>query len=150
MAEATTTRELTVADSGLFAEVQQFYTRQMQLLDSGLATEWSRTFTDDGVFRVGDESAEGRETIARRAAEVIEEFAKANITRRHWIGMLSIEEVDPAAESVSTRCYALVLETPYGGAPVVRRSTVCTDTLVRSNGALRLRHRHVTRDGVDR
>ncbi|MFG3496469.1 nuclear transport factor 2 family protein [Streptomyces sp. NPDC047928] len=53
------------------------------------------------------------------------------------------------ADEVVARSYALVLETPRGGDPVVRRSTVCTDTLVRADGVWRVRHRRVTRDGLD-
>lgn len=133
-------------DPNLYSEVQQFYTRQMQLLDAGRTLEWAGMFTEDAIFEVGAKSVSGAENIALAARAVADEFAEAGITRRHWIGMLTVET---ATETVATRCYALVLETPPGGDVVVRRSTVCADTLVHSGTAWLVRHRRVTRDGMD-
>jgi hypothetical protein len=133
-------------DPNLYSEVQQFYTRQMQLLDACRTAEWAGMFTKDAIFEVGARAVSGAENIALAARAVADEFAEAGITRRHWIGMLTVET---AAETVVTRCYALVLEIPRGGEVVLRRSTVCADTLVHSGTAWLVQHRRVTRDGMD-
>ncbi|MEU5283456.1 nuclear transport factor 2 family protein [Streptomyces sp. NPDC020755] len=134
------------ADPGIHLQVQQFYARQMQLLDDGKAEEWARTFTDDGVFQVGGEAVRGASDIARAARQTVDRFDADGITRRHWLGMLT---VDGKEDEVGARSYAVVLETPRGGDPVLRRSTVCADLLVREAGEWRVRHRTVTRDGLD-
>lgn len=129
-----------------YVEAQHFYARQMQLLDAGSTDEWAATFTEDGVFEVGGTAVHGSGEIAKAARKVADEFAAAKIVRRHWIGMLT---VTPEGEGLTARSYALVLEIPDGGDVVVRRSTVCTDRLVRSDGGWRVRHRRVSRDGLD-
>lgn len=146
MVDALTILDSPATDPNLYSEVQQFYTRQMQLLDAGRTAEWADMFTEDGIFEVGARAVSGAENIAQAARAVADEFAEAGITRRHWIGMLTVK---PATETVATRCYALVLEIPRGGEVVVRRSTVCEDTLVHSGTAWLVRHRRVTRDGMD-
>lgn len=146
MVDALTILDSPATDPNLYSEVQQFYTRQMQLLDAGRTAEWAGMFTEDGVFEVGATVVSGTHNIAQAARAVADEFAEAGITRRHWIGMLTVE---PAAETVATRCYALVLEIPRCGEVVVRRSTVCEDTLAHSGTAWLVRHRRVTRDGMD-
>ncbi|MEV4175933.1 nuclear transport factor 2 family protein [Nonomuraea sp. NPDC049709] len=129
-----------------YEEAQQFYARQMQLLDSGATDEWAGTFAADGVFEVGDMVVRGADNIAEAARKTAKEFADADITRRHWIGMLA---VDPHPEGLRARSYALVLEITAGGDVVPRRSTVCTDLLVGSADGWRVKHRRVTRDGID-
>ncbi|MBP2702963.1 nuclear transport factor 2 family protein [Microbispora sp. RL4-1S] len=129
-----------------YVDAQHFYARQMQLLDAGSTDEWAGTFTDDGVFEVGDVAVRGSGDIAKAARETAGAFAAAGVTRRHWIGMLT---VTPGPEGLTARSYALVLEIPRGGEVVVRRSTVCTDLLVRTGDRWRVKHRRVTRDGLD-
>ncbi|WP_217707203.1 nuclear transport factor 2 family protein [Nonomuraea rhodomycinica] len=130
-----------------YAQAQHFYARQMQLLDAGSTDEWAATFTEDGVFEVGDSAVHGSQDIARAARKVADEFAAAGVQRRHWIGMLTVTPGDDG--ELTARSYALVLEIPTGGEVVVRRSTVCTDRLVSSDGQWRVKHRRVTRDGLD-
>lgn len=133
-------------DPSRYLGIQRFYAGQMQLLDSGLIDEWTATFAVDGVFEVGGQAARGRDQIGPAARKVAQEFAARNITRRHWLGMLT---ADQDGDVVRACCYALVLEIPQGGDVIVRRSTVCDDTLVESDGAWFVRHRTVTRDGLD-
>ncbi|WP_432054877.1 nuclear transport factor 2 family protein [Streptomyces sp. bgisy022] len=144
--DAPTTESADSADPGIYLQVQRFYARQMQLLDDGRAEDWARTFVHDGVFAVGGEAVRGVADIARAARRTTDRFAAEGITRRHWIGMLT---VDGKPDEVTARSYAVVLETPPDGDPVFRRSTVCTDILVREAGEWRVRHRTVTRDGLD-
>ncbi|GAA2248292.1 hypothetical protein GCM10010145_14430 [Streptomyces ruber] len=134
------------ADPAVHLQIQRFYARQMQLLDDGRAEDWARTFADDGVFEVGGEAVRGATDIARAARRTADRFAADGITRRHWIGMLTVAG---KGDEVTARSYAAVLETPRGGEPVLRRSTVCSDILVRVADEWRVRHRVVTRDGLD-
>ncbi|MDA0632762.1 nuclear transport factor 2 family protein [Nonomuraea sp. MCN248] len=129
-----------------YEEAQRFYARQMQLLDSGATDEWAGTFTDDGVFEVGDTVVRGAGDIAEAARKTAAQFAAAGITRRHWIGMLAVR---PHPEGLTARSYALVLEIAEGGDVVPRRSTVCADLLVGSADGWRVKHRRITRDGMD-
>ena len=51
MSQATTSRYVTPTDpSHFYSQIQQFYARHFQLLDSGAAEEWALTFTQDGSF----------------------------------------------------------------------------------------------------
>jgi 3-phenylpropionate/cinnamic acid dioxygenase small subunit len=148
MAHALQTPNLPAAD-GLHARIQHFYARQMQLLDAGDTAEWARTFTEDGVFEVGGmpEPARGREVIEKGARQTAEGFADAGVVRRHLITMLTVDPDDDG--TLRARSYAVVLEIERGGEVTVRRSTVCEDDLVPSGETWLVRHRRVTRDGLD-
>ncbi|MGW0534438.1 nuclear transport factor 2 family protein [Streptomyces sp. NPDC003032] len=145
----TVTDEATTSGTGaLYHQIQQFYARQMQLLDDGRAEEWARTFTEDGVFAANahPEPAVGRAGIHASAAKAAEEYRAKGVQRRHWLGMVSVE---PSADgSVSARCYALVIETPRGGQAAIRVSTLCEDRLVRDGANWLVEHRQVTRDDL--
>ncbi|TCK22195.1 nuclear transport factor 2 family protein [Pseudonocardia endophytica] len=133
----------------LTASVQAFYAAQMQLLDAGRVEAWAGTFTEDGVFAAGGipEPARGRSTIEAGARGVAEQFDRAGITRRHWLGMVDAQPQDDG--TVRARSYALVYEIPEGGDPILRRSTTCDDVLVQDSGSWLVRHRTVVRDGLD-
>jgi 3-phenylpropionate/cinnamic acid dioxygenase small subunit len=133
----------------LYAQVQHFYARQMQLLDAGDTAAWALTFTSDGVFEAGGvpEPVRGRETIENAARATAAEFDRQGVTRRHQISMLAVDPADDG--TVRARSYAVVLEIPRGGEVTVRRSTVCDDVLVPADGWWLVRHRKVTRDGLD-
>ncbi|NDZ71463.1 nuclear transport factor 2 family protein [Streptomyces sp. SID10362] len=133
---------------GLYTEIQQFYARQMHLLDDGRVEEWAGTFTPDGVFAANAQPvpAVGREAITAAAAAATEAYARAGVQRRHWLGMVSVEGVDGGV--VRARCYALVIETPRGGRPEIKASTLCEDRVVRVDGAWRIEDRRITRDDL--
>jgi hypothetical protein len=133
----------------LYQDVQHFYARQMQALDGGATAEWAETFASDGVFAAGGmpDPVQGREAIATGARQIADQFAEAGITRRHWIGMLTVTPQNDG--TVHARSYALVLEIPRGGEVTARRSTLCDDVLVSASGTWLVRHRQVTRDGLD-
>lgn len=136
------------ATATLYQEIQQFYAQQMHLLDDGRAQEWSLTFTEDGVFGANahPQAFEGREAIADSAGRACADYAARGVQRRHWLGMVSVE--DRGGDAAYARCYALVLETERGGAPVIRASTSCEDRLVRVDGQWLVQDRRVTRDDL--
>lgn len=133
----------------LYGQVQHFYARQMQMLDAGEVAAWAQTFTADGVFEAGGvpEPVGGREAIEAAARATAEEFERRGVTRRHLISMLTVDPADDG--EFRARSYAVVLEIPSGGEVMVHRSTFCDDVLVPAQGRLLVRHRKVTRDGLD-
>ncbi|MFF4083771.1 nuclear transport factor 2 family protein [Streptomyces sp. NPDC087218] len=134
--------------TALYVEVQQFYARQVRLLDDLRAEEFAATFTADGVFAPspGIPPARGREAIAAelRAAHV-RRFGTEPVRRRHWYNMLS---VDPGPDgSLVTHYYTLVMVSrPWDPVPVISPSSVVEDVLVYEGGELRTRERRVTPD----
>src|SRR2546423_14033546 len=135
------------AVGALYSELQQFYARQMQLLDDGEAELWAATFTEDGEFGqdIRPEPRVGRVLIGTRMRAAVERLRESGVTRRHWIGMLAVH---PQADgTVHTRYYALVLETPRGGQAAVHLSTACDDVLVRDGDRWLVRSRWITHDG---
>lgn len=140
---------VTGTEADLYAEIQQFYARQMQLLDSGNAAEWADTFTQDGVFAANarPEPARGRETIRAAAAQAKAQHAQQGLQVRHWLGMLDIAAQPDG--SVRVRSYALIINTPRGGQAVIQLSTTCEDLLVRGEaGDWLVSHRQVVRDDL--
>jgi bifunctional aromatase (cyclase/dehydratase) len=123
----------------LYGRVQDFYARQMRLLDDGKAEEFAATFTDDGVFaQTSSAPRRGRAAIAvafRRAVE-----RRDGRTRRHWFGMLSVDP--PTAEgTIRTRYYALVIQGSR-----LHLHTTAEDELVERDGVLLVRSRTVDHD----
>ncbi|MCM2414180.1 MULTISPECIES: nuclear transport factor 2 family protein [unclassified Streptomyces] len=134
--------------AALYTEIQQFYAQQMHLLDDGRVQEWAGTFTQQGVFAANAQPvpAVGREAITKAAQAATDAYAKAGVQRRHWLGMVSVEGVTDGA--VSARCYALVIETPRGGRPEIKASTLCQDRIVRVDGDWQIEDRQITRDDL--
>jgi uncharacterized protein (TIGR02246 family) len=143
----TTAQAPAYLDAARYHEIQQFYARQMQLLDDGDGAAWAETFTEDGVFaqNVKPEPWRGREQIAQRMTAGLARVAERGLTRRHWFGMITGYAEDGV---VHTRYYATVYETPRGGQATVYLSTLCEDVLVRQDGQWLVRHRLVSHDGV--
>ncbi len=145
----TTTQFTSVTDTaGLYHQVQQFYAQQMFLLDSGRVEEWADTFTVDGVFAANAHPApaKGRDVITAAARKATEEYAAKGVQRRHWLGMVAVE---PRSEgTVFARCYALVIETPKNGQPMIKASTLCEDLLVSGEDGWLVQDRQVTRDDL--
>ncbi|RBQ20070.1 nuclear transport factor 2 family protein [Spongiactinospora rosea] len=135
-------------DTALYQEVQQFYARQMQLLDEGVVEGWAGTFTEDGVFTANAHPApqRGRSTIEEGARKTAAQLEAREVRRRHWLGMLTVDERQDG--TIAARTYALVLETPKGGQAGVLLSCTCDDVLVRQGGELLVQHRSVHRDDL--
>ena len=144
----TETPSAETVSAGLYQDVQQFYGKQMQLLDDGDAAGWADSFTVDGTFQanVRPDPVVGREAIRRGAQQSLDRLAAEKLVWRHWFGMLTLAERPDG--SVFARCYAQILESAAGGATTVRSSTVCEDVLVRDGGRWLVRSRHVRRDGI--
>ncbi|MEU9731519.1 nuclear transport factor 2 family protein [Streptomyces sp. NPDC048002] len=137
-------------EGGLYQRIQQFYARQMRLLDHGAVQEWADTFTEDGVFDQNVAAPlKGRVDIAAASQKRVDQIVADGITRRHWLGML---EVDPQDDEgvVRTRYYAVSLATERGAVvpPRITASTYAEDTLVPSEGGWLVRYRRVTHDGT--
>ncbi|MFF3847834.1 nuclear transport factor 2 family protein [Streptomyces sp. NPDC002328] len=135
--------------AALYARVQQFYARQMQLLDLGEAERWARTFTEDATFAVPTlpEPARGRAALAAAARRTAAELAAAGQRHRHFIGMLDVRPRPDGA--VDVRSYAIVYASQTGGASQVHRVCVCEDVLLhQDDGELRVSARTVTRDDL--
>ncbi|MFJ1902122.1 nuclear transport factor 2 family protein [Streptomyces sp. NPDC088115] len=134
--------------TALYVEVQQFYARQVRLLDDLRAEEFAATFTEDGVFAQspGIPRAHGREAIAAtlRAAHA-RRFGTEPVRCRHWHNML---RVDPGPDgTLVTHYYTLVVVSrPWDPAPVIAPSSVVEDVLVYEDGELRTRERRITPD----
>lgn len=134
------------SEAQIYYEVQQFYSRQMRLLDSGMAEAWAETFTDDGVFHQNVSAPlHGRAAIAVAARARVEQIQADSKVRRHWLGML---EVMPQADGlVHTSYYALAMATPRGKSLQVYVSTDNRDVLVNEGGQWLVKHRYVEHDG---
>ncbi|MGV9297621.1 nuclear transport factor 2 family protein [Amycolatopsis sp. NPDC003676] len=132
-----------------YPSIQNFYSRQMHLLDDGKVDEWAATFTEDGSFGANAHPAPfvGRTAIADGARKAHAALAERGVQRRHWLGMLAAE---PRTEGgYRVRSYAQILETPRGGQTTVLMSTTCDDVLVRtSEGEWRVQSRAVRRDDL--
>lgn len=134
--------------TALYVGVQQFYARQVRLLDALRTEEFAATFTADGLFAAppGIPPVLGREAIAAalRTAHA-HRFGSEPVRLRHWFNML---EVDPRPDgSLHTSYYTLTMVSrPWDPAPVVAPSAVVEDVLVYEEGELRTRERRITPD----
>lgn len=142
------TTEAVTDTTALYQEVSHFYGRQMRHLDEARIEEWAETFTVDGVFAANGhpQPSVGREAIVTGARAAAANLAEQGIQRRHWLGMLEVDE--QADGSILARSYALIISTPQGGAAAVHLSCSCDDVLVREGGRLLVRHRQVFRDDL--
>jgi actinorhodin biosynthesis protein ActVIA len=132
----------------LYAEVLQYYARQMQALDEGKLEAYADTFTEDAVFghTPGREPARTRSGILSDLYAVRERFVADPQQRRHMFTMVDVEELPGGRLRASS--YALVLTTRPGQGPEMVRSCVVRDVLVRdADGRLRNAERLVDHDG---
>ncbi|MER5950763.1 nuclear transport factor 2 family protein [Streptomyces sp. NPDC001904] len=133
----------------LYAQVQQFYARQMQLFDAGDAPRWAQTFTADAVFDVPTLPAPvtGRAGLAASLTAAAGAASRCGVRLRHVVSMLDVAARGDGL--VDVRCYALVYATRVGGAPRVHRVCVCEDVLVAApGGGLLVVRRRVRRDDL--
>lgn len=145
----TQTAEATTPVTGeTYAQILQFYAHHMQLLDAGAADEWASGFTEDGIFaqNVKPEPWRGRDMIATHMRRGVGRLAERGLVRRHWFGMVVVDSQDE--DTVQTRYYAVVFETPRGGKASVYLSTTGADLLVRQDGRWLIKRRDVAHDGT--
>jgi actinorhodin biosynthesis protein ActVIA len=139
----------TITFTDVYTEIQQFYARQVHLLDRVAAEEFAATFTEDAVFQhhPGEPRSHGRGGIVHTVRTFNERFVNDPTQRRHWFNMLSVTPEDDG--TISTTFYALVISTKPGGQPVVAPSCVAHDVLVRdAEGGLLTRSRVIEHDEI--
>jgi 3-phenylpropionate/cinnamic acid dioxygenase small subunit len=136
------------ADSRLYCDIQQFYSYQSNLLDSGKSQEWAQTFTEDGVFAANGapQPSVGRSGIEAAARRTVEDLRARGLVRRHWLGMVRVAPQDSGI--VRASCYALITETPHAGTTRLLMSTTCDDELVAVGDGFLVQHREVRRDDL--
>ena len=138
---------MTDQHAALYAEVQQFYARQMRMLDDRKLEDYAGTFTEDAEFghTPGREPARTRPGIVRDLVEFHRRFEDDPQQRRHFFTMIDIE---PRGDgTVASVCYALITTTRPGRSPEVVRTCVVHDVLERDGGGgLLNRSRHVEHD----
>ncbi|MGP3691655.1 nuclear transport factor 2 family protein [Streptomyces sp. IBSNAI002] len=141
-------QQAAAAFGALYAEVQQFYAHQMQLLDLGESQRWAETFTEDATFDVPTlpEPVRGRPGLVAATSRTAAQLAEAGQRHRHFIGMFDVAERPDG--TVDVRSYAIVYASVIGGDSQVHRVCVCEDVLVRVEGALQVATRRVTRDDL--
>lgn len=143
-----TEQDVTFVSAELYAQVQQFYTFQMNLIDERDAERWADTFTEDAVFQEASrmDPLHGRGAIRTSARANADRFLQSGVQLRHWLGMLQVRQ-EPDG-SLRTRCYALAMRTPTGGELDVFVSVVCRDHLVPADGGWLVAHRDLTHDSA--
>jgi hypothetical protein len=130
----------------IYAEVQQFYAHQSQLLDSGQAEAWAETFTVDGSFAPPSlpQPVRGRVDLADGVRKAAAGLAETGEVHRHLFSTTSVRPSDDG--SITVTSYTQVIATGRDQGPRLHLMCVCHDVLVREGGELRVRERRVTRD----
>ncbi|MGW8604952.1 nuclear transport factor 2 family protein [Streptomyces sp. NPDC055893] len=139
MAETVTTP----VTADVYVEVQQFYARQMRLLDGNDFAGFGATFTEDAVFTpAGVGTLEGPALISKAAEAAAGRFDGGQ--PRHWFDMLTVESGDDSA--LHTAYYAVVSITAADGSNRLEQSVTVQDVLVRTEAGLRTGSRVIRRD----
>ncbi|MFB7406011.1 nuclear transport factor 2 family protein [Streptomyces sp. NPDC056202] len=139
MAETVTTP----VTADVYVEVQQFYARQMRLLDGNDFAGFGATFTEDALFTpAGVGTLEGPALISKAAEAAAGRFDGGQ--PRHWFDMLTVESGDDAA--LHTAYYAVVSITAADGSNRLEQSVTVEDVLVRTEAGLRTGSRVIRRD----
>lgn len=131
----------------VYAEVQQFYARHIQLMDEGRAEEAALTFTEDASMVSPPkivESIRGRANLAAGLRTAADTLASEGVRYRRCHTMLAVE---PRPDGhLLVRAYVQVVRTRRGEGSVLHAMCVCEDVLVRVDGDLKVHERVVTRD----
>lgn len=110
------------ARSELYAEVQHFYARHIQLMDDGRAEEAGQTFAADCSMLSPPKVAEplrGRADLTAGLRRMADTLAAEGVRYRRCHAMLLLE---PHANGLlSVRCYVQVIKTLPGEEPPVAR-----------------------------
>ncbi|MFF7726124.1 nuclear transport factor 2 family protein [Streptomyces sp. NPDC008001] len=132
----------------LHSQVQHFYAHQMHHLDARRFEEYAATFTEDGVFQhsPGAEPAVGHAGIVEELVNFHKKFDGDPVTRRHWFNQIALDPQDDG--TVKSTVYALVVTVRPGGKPEINPSCTVHDTLVVTEGEVRLKSRLITHDQV--
>ncbi|MEW1905569.1 MULTISPECIES: nuclear transport factor 2 family protein [unclassified Streptomyces] len=131
-----------------YVEAQRFYARQAELLDGLRAEAFAETFTEDGTLSPSPvrKKSVGRGEIARslRAAHHAR-FGTEPVRRRHWYGMLQVDERPDG--TLRARFASMVWVTrPWNPVSEPGTSALVEDVLVRDGDRLLVRERRITPD----
>ncbi|MDX5572545.1 nuclear transport factor 2 family protein [Streptomyces griseus] len=144
-----TTEPFVSAD--LYAQIQQFYARQMGLIDDGRPADWAETFTEDATFQEAsrlDAPLTGRAAIRESSTARQARLDADKIDFRHWLAMLDVRPQPDG--TLRTRTYALAMRTPRGGPLDIFASVVCHDHLVPAGDGWQVQERELHHDGSGR
>jgi hypothetical protein len=131
----------------IYAEVQQFYARHIQLMDEGRAEEAAMTFTEDASLVSPPKISEpirGRAKLGAGLRKAADELDAEGVRYRRCHTMMAVQP-QPDGQ-LFVRAYVQVIRTPRGGEAKLHAMCVCEDVLVREEGELKVRRRVVTRD----
>jgi actinorhodin biosynthesis protein ActVIA len=130
--------------TSLYVRVQQFYAKQMHLLDANAAEAFAATFVEDGEILHGPglPPTSGRAALAE-AVRAVEKLLDGAV-RRHVFSMYDVEQL--ADGDIRTTYYATIIDTKAGEQPVVSASCLTKDVLVDRDGTLLNRSRQVEND----
>ncbi|MEU6131752.1 nuclear transport factor 2 family protein [Saccharopolyspora sp. NPDC047091] len=129
-----------------YAEVQHFYARQMQFMDERDFAAFAATFIPAGEFsHTPGQTAHGRAQIVDELQRFHRRFDDDPVIRRHWFDMIVLDELGRG--ELGARFYAYVVDTrPGATAPRLGPSCTVSDVLVRTDGGLLNKSRHVRQD----
>jgi actinorhodin biosynthesis protein ActVIA len=129
----------------LYIEVQQFYARQMRLLDIHDIDSHAKTFTEDATF----EHLPGFGPVSTRAAigEAMLRWDRRSgdpIQRRHCLSMLDL--MPRRGGLIDASSYLIEFTIRPGAKPQIAQSCTVNDELTRVGGQLLVRSRKVLED----
>jgi hypothetical protein len=145
MSEALTAPPAPTAPAAaeLYAQVRQFYARQMHKLDGDDFAGFAATFTADGEFYLANGGLlRGRGSIEQGARAAAARFQGGQ--PRHWFDMLIVDDADAAAIAVTY--YAMVSITDQDAAVRLEPSCLVHDTLTWQGDRLMIASRAIRRD----
>lgn len=132
--------------TSLYTEVQQFYARQMQRLDAQDIEGYAATFTEDAIFdhTTALPASVTRAGIINDLYDFREMGKHDPVQKRHYFSMIDLEYID--ADEIRSTVYCLVIKTRPGKPAEANPSCVVHDVLVRVDGDLQTKSRHVRYD----
>jgi hypothetical protein len=125
--------------------IEEFYARQMALLDEGHADDWANTFTESATFSTPRTSIAGRADLARTAKLGVADRSRRGVVHRHIQTALL---VSGTADAPVCSSYVLVVESGTSAAPTIHVSCVCVDEMQFRAGEYLVTRRTVRVDGL--
>lgn len=130
----------------LYAEAQEFYARQMRILDAYESDTWADTFTEDAVLELPSGPEPVRAGLVRPVRAGAARQRRAGRRLDHWVGLLDVRPQPDGA--LHTRCSALAHGTSDEDGSRVLYVCLMEDVLVRTCDGWRTAHRRVVRDDL--
>lgn len=135
------------ASADLYVEIQDFYARQLPLLEERDFEAFAGTFTEDCDFKYSAApQVNGREELVAGMYATVPR-AYGNSVFRHWFGHVRIEPGQDGTIQVTAR--AIVSVTAEDGSVTFEPSCTVEDVFVRQDGVLRVKSRVIRHDLTD-